>query len=96
MILLDITQHYDGHVSVKSLRELEKLYIKLDKSTLDINFLNHVKKFGAIPKFLYLNLPHTNNNDQMLRRFVEDYFEVHYGQETKKKEASKTIWIIMV
>ena len=32
----------------------------------------------------------------MLRRFVEDYFEVHYGQETKKKEASKTIWIIML
>ena len=62
-IIYDITQHYDGQVSVKSLRKLEKLYIKLDKATLDINFLNNCKKFGVIPKFLYFNLPYTNNND---------------------------------
>ena len=85
-IIYDITQHYDRQVSVKSLRELEKLYIKLEKSILDTNFLNHCKKFGVILKFLYLNLPYTNNNDAKAFQKITSKCTTDKKQRKKKHQ----------
>ena len=70
----------------KSLRELEKLYIKLDKATFDINFLNHCKNFGVIPKFLYLNLPYTNNNDAKAFKKITSKCTTDKKQRKKKHQ----------
>ena len=37
--MFDISIHHDGKVSVKQLRDLEKIDIKLDKATLYLNVL---------------------------------------------------------
>ena len=53
------------------------------KAELDIRFLNNCKLYNAIPKFLYFNLPGTNEADprfiqkRLLRSALNE--KVNYG-----------------
>ena len=62
-IIYDISNKYGGVLPISKLRKLEKLSLKVNKANLDINFLLNCRKLGVIPKFLFFNLPYTNNND---------------------------------
>ena len=62
-IVHDRVQNHDRRLSVKKIRKLEKLYVKLDKAILDINFLNNFKTFGVVLKFLYFDLTATSCSD---------------------------------
>ena len=70
-IIYDISNKYSEVFPISKLRKLEKLSLKVNKANLDINFLLNGRKLGVIPKFLFFNLPYTNNNDQKL--FAKDY-----------------------
>ena len=50
-------------LQISQLRKREKLSPKVNKANLDINFLLTCRKLSVIPKFLFFNLPYTNNND---------------------------------
>ena len=62
-IINDISNKYVGVLQISQLRKLEKLSLKVNKANLDINFLLNCRKLSVIPKFLFFNLPYTNNND---------------------------------
>ena len=47
----------------KKLRKLEKLSLKVNKANLDINFFLNCRTLSVIRKFLFSNLPYTNNSD---------------------------------
>ena len=82
-IIRDVVQNNNGQLSVKKLRKMEKLYVKLDKSKLDISFLTNCKKFSVVPKFLYFNLPYTNNNDAKAfrRRLLRSALRKRYKEK---------------
>ena len=62
-IIYDISNKYGGVLPISKLRKLEKLSLKVSKANLDINFLLNCRKLGVISKFLFFNLPYTNNSD---------------------------------
>ena len=61
--IIYISNKYGGVLPISKLRKLEKLSLKVNKANLDINFLLNGRKLGVIPKFLFFDLPYTNNND---------------------------------
>ena len=60
----DLVNKYNGLLFVSTLRKLEKLSLKCDKASLDIKFLLTCKRFSVVRKFINLNLPYTNHNDE--------------------------------
>lgn len=62
-IIFDISNKYNGNVSIAQLRKLEKSYIKLKKAELDVTFLQNCQLYGVYPKFLCYNLPSCNSFD---------------------------------
>ena len=67
-ITYDLVKKYNGLSSVSTLRRLEKLSLKSAKASLDIKFLLTCKRFSVVPKFINLNLPYKNHNDERVIR----------------------------
>ena len=62
-IIYDISNVHNGRISIQELRKLEKLYIKVKKAELDIQFLKNCQCLRVTPKFLSFNLPLTSSHD---------------------------------
>ena len=62
-IIFDISNTHNGSISIAELRKLEKLYVKVRKAELDIQFLKNCQYLKVTPKFLSFNLPHTSSHD---------------------------------
>ena len=60
-ILHDIAQKYDTDFTVSDLRKFEKLHLKINKATLDINFLFNCRNLRIYPKFIQFHIPNTIN-----------------------------------
>ena len=61
-VIFDISKHHDAKVSIKQLRNLEKIHIKLDKAIFDLIILLNSETLSVVPKFLCFNLPYINHN----------------------------------
>ena len=62
-IIHDIAELSNGQLTVKELRKLEKLYIRNNKASLDINFLKNCRTFNVFPKFLAFNVTNATSVD---------------------------------
>ena len=62
-IIKDLSLAHNGQVSIAELRKLEKLYIKIKKAELDLQFLKNCNSFNVTPKFLSFHLPHSSSHD---------------------------------
>ena len=62
-IIFDISNTHTGSISIAKLRELKKLYVKVRKAELDIQFLKNCQYLKVTPKFLSFNLPRTSSHD---------------------------------
>ena len=51
-IIYDIAQKYKNSLDVSDIRKCEKLYLKVKKAELDINFLSNCKTLQVFPQFL--------------------------------------------
>ena len=79
------------------MRNLGKNHIKLDKAILNLNFLLNCKTLGAVPKFLYFNLPYPNHNDskairrRLLRNAIWKRTNEKYKLTKDLQEISKDV-----
>ena len=62
-IIYDISNAHNGRISIQELRKLEKLYVKVKKAELDIQFLKNCQYLKVTPKFLSFNVPHASSHD---------------------------------
>ena len=91
-IICDLVNKYNGLLSVSTLRKLEKLSLKCDKASLDINFLLACKRFSVVPKFINFNLPYTNHNDErtIRRRLLQSAINKRrYEKQKMEKELER-------
>ena len=51
-------------MSVSTLRKLEKLSLKYDEASIEIEFVLTCTRFSVVPKVINFNLPYTNHNDE--------------------------------
>ena len=70
---------------ISRLRKLEKLSRNVNKANLDINFLLNCRKLSVITKFLFLDLPYTNNNDAKAfhKRLLRSALRKRYYEKLK-------------
>ena len=67
----------------------------MKKAELDLNFLSKCRLFNAIPKFLVLNLPYSNDEDtrfirkRLLRSTIEKRKDERHKLEKELKQEEK-------
>ena len=56
----DVLNRRYGNTCIGMYRRLEKLYYKVNKTKLDLEFLGKCKAYNIIPKFLYFKIHNPN------------------------------------